>query len=100
MQNLQMYLVSLLTCSVFFTQSCRILLALPTSINFVQFVCPEIPIDSSWGVLFSPSWCWCFSGYYSLSGLDTFGFWTSDTQDLAPSLHYFCLFNVLYTKIY
>jgi len=47
-----------LMCNMYFTWSCRILLlALPTSKNFVQFVFGEIPGESAWGVQVRPPWC-------------------------------------------
>jgi hypothetical protein len=49
----------LLVCSTHFTQSCRILVSLPTSKHFFKFVYPDIPGESSWWVVFRPPWC-CF----------------------------------------
>ena len=44
--------------SIHFTLSCRILLALPTSNNFVQFVFAEIRVECNVGDLFRTLRCW------------------------------------------
>ena len=49
---------SLFMWSTHFTLSCRILLlSLPTSNSFFQFVYSEIPRESAWQVVFRPPWC-------------------------------------------
>jgi hypothetical protein len=48
----------LLICSMNFTLPCRIMLAVPTSSNFVQFVFAVIPVESNWGDLSKMAWCW------------------------------------------
>ena len=78
-------------CSVHFTLSCKILLVFSTSNNFVQCICFEIPVHSAWGYCLGPLGVGYFSGHSSSLELDSFGFWTSDTLDLATSYRKICL---------
>jgi hypothetical protein len=68
-----------------FTLSCRILLVFPTSSNFVQFMCVEISVQSAWRFCLGPLGVGYFSGHSSSSELELFGFWTSDSSDLATT---------------
>jgi hypothetical protein len=96
---------SLLVFHTSFILSCRILLlALPTSNNFVQFVFAEIPKQSAWGSCLGPLRAGCLSGHCSSSELGLVVFWTSDTRDLSTRCRkllnfIFCVvFSVLYAK--
>jgi len=91
---------SLLVCSVHFTLSCRTLLAFPTSNNFVQCICFEIPVQSAWGYCLGPLGVGYFSGHSSSSKLDSFGFWACDILDLAASCGKFLFVYVLYINMY
>lgn len=95
-------------CSMHFPLSCRILLALPTSNNFVQFVFAEIRVESNVGDLFRTVWCWLLLWWaqFIRTGL----IWISNFWYLEPCnlvrkvfiLYFFFLlvFSVLYTILH
>jgi hypothetical protein len=96
---------SLLMFCTFFTLSCRILLlALPNSKNFVQFVFAETPEKSARGVLFRPPsrWLPLWSLLFIRTGLGCIlDFWYPrpfyPVQE-ALKLYFLFVFSVLYTK--
>ena len=68
-------------CCTHFTLSVMILLALPISNNFVQFVFTKIPGESCVVSLHVG----CFSGNCNSSEVNSLRFWTSDIPELAAS---------------
>jgi hypothetical protein len=94
-----------LWCSMHFTLSGMILLALPTSNNFVQFVLAKIPGQSACGVLLRPPWQWLL--LWSLQFNGTQLLWILDFCYLGTCyflqevlVHYLLFVFVLYTKIH
>ena len=86
-------LTSLFMWSTHFTLSCRaLLLSLPTSNSFFQFVSGRLCLGSLDDVCFSDNW--------RSSELDLFHFWTSDIQDLPTSCRKFLYFTFLFVFSY
>jgi len=81
-------------CSTHFPLSGRILLlALPTSNNFAQFMCAEIPGVSAWAVPFRLPWCRLL--LWQLQFIRA-GFWAFDVQVLATQCRKFLYFVYYY----
>ena len=80
---------SLHMCSTHFIPFVMILLALPTSSNFVHFVFAQLPGSLPGESCVGPLCAGFFSGNCNSSELDSLGFWTSDTWELATSCRKF-----------
>ena len=89
---------SLLICSTHFTLSCRILLfSLPTSHNFLEFVCSEITGEPAWWVLFSPP-SLAIEGHQNLTHFSSGLVISRNFLPHAGSSCTLFVFSVLYTK--